>query len=47
MEGEATGYFGAITTQAVKKFQRSAGIPETGYIGQLTRKAINDILSGE
>lgn len=47
MEGEATGYFGAITTQAVKKFQRSMGIPETGYIGQLTRKAINDILSGE
>lgn len=35
------GYYGANTASAVKQFQTSAGIPATGFVGPLTRAALN------
>lgn len=37
----STGYFGLITSLAVKKYQVSRGIINTGYCGHLTRGALN------
>ncbi len=37
----ATGYFGRATYASVQMFQRSNGIPPTGYVGPLTRKELN------
>lgn len=37
----APGVFGPRTLAAVIKFQRSNGIPATGYVGKLTRAALN------
>ena len=42
----ATGYFGPITKGAVKAFQKTYGISQTGFVGPLTLKAVNDILAG-
>lgn len=39
-----TGYFGPITVQAVKCFQLKKDISSTGYVGVLTRTALNVIL---
>jgi hypothetical protein len=36
-----TGYFGALTKAALKKWQKAHGIPPTGYAGPLTRAALN------
>ena len=36
-----TGYFGAITVSAVKKFQKNNQISETGTVAELTLKALN------
>lgn len=33
--------FGALTLSAVRKFQKAHGISATGYVGPLTRKALN------
>jgi len=41
----STGYFGLLTLNAVKVFQTSNGIPNTGYVGVLTRTALNAILA--
>lgn len=42
---EATGYFGALTKQAVVDFQLSFRIkPALGYFGSLTRAKMNEIL---
>lgn len=42
MPAEATkGHFGNLTKQALIAFQRSAGLPPTGYCGPMTRTAIN------
>ena len=44
-EGLVTGYFGALTQNAVKKFQTAHKItPVAGYFGPKTRKAANDLL---
>ncbi|MFY9461691.1 MAG: peptidoglycan-binding domain-containing protein [Candidatus Sungiibacteriota bacterium] len=44
-EGLVTGYFGALTQGAVKKFQAAHKItPVAGYFGPKTRKAANDLL---
>jgi hypothetical protein len=37
----ATGYFGAITKAAVMKWQASAGLPATGFVGPLSRAKLN------
>lgn len=37
------GYFGLLTTSAVKKFQVSNGINATGYVGPLTRAKIKNL----
>ncbi len=37
----AKGYFGAQTAAAVKLYQSSRGIPNTGFVGPLTRTALN------
>lgn len=41
VQGTVSGYFGTATTQAVKKFQKSSGIPVNGVVGQATRAALN------
>ena len=38
-----SGYFGSITFAAVKTFQTANGIINTGYVGPLTRTALNDL----
>lgn len=42
----STGYFGLVTFNAVKCFQTKNGIPNTGYVGALTRASLNNILNG-
>lgn len=37
-----TGWFGPLTTAAVKEYQASKGIIQTGYVGPLTREALNN-----
>lgn len=39
---DATGYFGSLTLDAVKRFQAAKNISTTGYVGTLTRGALND-----
>ena len=43
-EGIVSGYFGPLTKQAVKRFQKKLGIDDTGYVGPLTRRALNDLM---
>ena len=43
--GSITGYFGQITEQAVKDFQRRYGIRITGQVGPLTRDKLNELFS--
>jgi len=43
-EGLITGYFGPLTTAAVKRYQMKYNLPQTGYFGPLTRKAVNQEL---
>jgi hypothetical protein len=40
LNSEPTGYFGLLTTQAVKNFQIANGINSTGYVGPLTKARI-------
>jgi hypothetical protein len=40
LPGEASGVYGDFTVEAVKAYQRSIGIPETGKVYDLTRQAI-------
>lgn len=43
--GPITGYYGTLTTQAVKYFQRVNGIEQTGTVGPITAKALGMSLS--
>lgn len=43
-EGFITGYFGKITAEAVRKFQKRHNLPQVGRVGPLTRKVINELL---
>ncbi len=45
LTGNATGNFFSLTAKAVKTYQGSVGISATGYVGALTRKAINSELA--
>lgn len=42
-EGLVTGYFGNLTSLAVKRFQAVHGIPQTGFVGPLTRAKMNSL----
>ncbi len=44
-QGVAMGFFGAKTKMAVQKYQTSKGIPSTGFVGPLTRAALNGTAS--
>lgn len=44
--GPITGYYGPLTTEAVKYFQRVNGIEQTGTVGPITRKALGMSVSG-
>lgn len=39
--GNNTGFFGPLTENAVIQFQASVGLPQTGFVGPLTRAQIN------
>lgn len=39
--GTTDGYFGNLTKQALIAFQKSAGLPATGFCGSMTRAAIS------
>lgn len=41
-----TGYFGSQTVTAVKAYQAANGIPATGFVGPLTRGALNAGVTG-
>ena len=43
--GPITGYYGPLTTEAVKYFQRVNGIEQTGTVGPITAKALGMSLS--
>ena len=45
LTANATGNFFSLTLRAVRAYQTSAGINPTGYVGTLTKKAINDALT--
>lgn len=43
-EGLVTGYFGPLTRNAVKRFQKIAGIEQVGLVGPKTLARINELL---
>jgi hypothetical protein len=45
-EGLVTGNFGSLTKNAVVKFQAKYNIAQTGFVGEITRAKINQILNG-
>jgi peptidoglycan hydrolase-like protein with peptidoglycan-binding domain len=45
LSSEATGNFYSLTLKAVKKYQEAQGLPQTGYVGTMTRGAINQELA--
>lgn len=42
-EVTSTGYFGSTTLQATKIFQQRYGLPDTGFVGILTRNKLNEL----
>ena len=45
LTSEATGNFYSLTLKAVKKYQELQSLPQTGYVGTMTRGAINQELA--
>lgn len=43
-DGLVTGYFGALTESAVKRFQKTYGILQIGIVGPQTRKKLNELV---
>ena len=41
--GQITGYYGNMTREAVKRFQRKHGIEATGWVGPKTLKKLNEV----
>jgi peptidoglycan hydrolase-like protein with peptidoglycan-binding domain len=39
--GPITGYFGSLTLKAVKAYQAKKGLPQTGFVGPMTRAVLN------
>lgn len=46
LKHEPTGYFGVLTWNAVRKFQREHNIIQTGFVGPLTRAEIERVSCG-
>ena len=46
-KAETVGYFGSVTEQAVKDFQKKYGIDAIGIVGPATRSKINSLVSGD
>jgi len=46
-EGLATGFYGALTEAAVKRFQEKHGIEAVGSIGPKTRSKLDELAAGE
>jgi peptidoglycan hydrolase-like protein with peptidoglycan-binding domain len=44
--GTATGYYGALTTNAVVQFQAAHGLSQLGVVGPATRAALNGLQRG-
>ena len=44
-EGKITGYFGRLTSEAVKRFQKKNGIDQLGIVGPKTRAKLNQLMS--
>lgn len=42
---QVTGYFGAVTEEAVKKFQKDIGLPPTGIVDRLTLAKLEEALA--
>jgi hypothetical protein len=40
--GPITGTFGPLTLAGVKAFQAKKGLPQTGFVGPMTREALNN-----
>lgn len=45
-EGIVSGYFGAATQRAIKRFQEKYGIDPVGHVGPATRAKLNELMSG-
>lgn len=45
LNSPVTGYFGKLTKSAVIKFQKQSGLPQTGFVGPMTREKINQLLN--
>jgi hypothetical protein len=43
-EGTISGFFGKLTSQAVKRFQKKHGIEQAGNVGPKTLKKLNELL---
>jgi peptidoglycan hydrolase-like protein with peptidoglycan-binding domain len=43
-EGKITGYYGALTAKAIKRFQKKYGITETGKVDAKTREELNKFI---
>ena len=44
-EGKITGYFGRLTSAAVKRFQKKHGIDQVGIVGPKTRAKLNALIA--
>src|SRR3989338_3922656 len=44
-EGKITGYFGRLTSAAVKRFQKKHGIDQLGIVGPKTRAKLNSLMA--
>ena len=42
-QGQISGYFGALTKQAVIRFQKKYGIAQVGRVGPQTRAKLNEL----
>ncbi|OHA00894.1 MAG: hypothetical protein A3C11_01370 [Candidatus Sungbacteria bacterium RIFCSPHIGHO2_02_FULL_49_12] len=45
-DGPITGNFLSLTREGVRKFQKKYGLDQVGNVGPLTRKKLNEIISG-
>lgn len=42
-EGQATGFYGALTQKAVRSFQKKYGLPQVGRVGPATRAKLQEV----